>query len=175
MKILGKIIRGRLALSDYNRRTWDSFLKDPKNEGRVIAIQDRVPESLKQRAYYEGAVIPLWAYLNDYDFKDADTLGFLRETAKKEFNGEITILDGKKVIRGKSTKGLLGENDQQSSGFLERVISYLEENYGIDRNKVLNPEHYKTWRDEIFSFGEHESYIEYLQDTGFLKKNEPIK
>ena len=174
MKLLGKIINNKLALSDYNRRFWNDYLKKPENQNKVIAIQDRIPESRKQRAFYEGAIIPLWAFLNGYDYKDCDVLGFLRETAKKEFNGEDIILDGKKVRRGKSTKGLLAENDQQASGFLERVMSYLEENYGIDRNKVLNSEHYKKWRDEIYSFGEYDSYIEYLQSIGFLNKTNAI-
>jgi hypothetical protein len=168
MKILGRVKNGKLEIGDYNRRLLNDFLKQKKNQGRKIAIQDRVPESRKQRAFYEGAVIPMWAFLNGYDFKDGDVLGFLREEAKREFNGEIVIRDGKKVKRGKSTVGLLGENDQQSSGFLERVIGYLEENYGIDRNKVLNPEHYKDFKDRIYMEGKYDTYIDYLKDLHFI-------
>jgi hypothetical protein len=168
MKILGKIIRGKLALSNWSRSEYNKFLADPKNEGRVIAIQDRVPESKKQRDFYHGAILPMWAYLNGWNYRDGDTIGYLHEDAKREFNGEIVIRDGKKVRRGKSTKGLLGENDQQNSGYIERIISYLEENYAIDRNKVLNCEHYKKFRDEIYSAGEYDSYIEYLKSLHFL-------
>ena len=80
------------------------------------------------------------------------------------------MLDGKQVKRGKSTKGLLAENDKAESGYIERVISYLEEQYGIDRNKILNHEHYKKFRDEIFSYGEYDDYISYLQTIGLLNK-----
>jgi hypothetical protein len=169
MKIIGQVKNGKLEIGDYNRRLLNDFLKDKKNQGRKIAIQDRAPESRQQRAYYHGAVLSLWAYLNGMDYRDGDVMGFLHEHAKKEFNGEIVTIDGKQVLRGKSTVGLLSENDQANSGYIDRVVSYLEENYGIDRNKLLNPEHYKQWRDEIYSFGEHDSYIEYLQAIGLLK------
>lgn len=170
MKILGRIKNGKLEIGDYNRRFLNDFLKQKKNQGRVIAIQDRVPESRKQRAYYFGAVLTLWAYLNGQDHRNGDEIGFLHEHAKREFNGEIVMVEGKPVKRGKSTVGLMNDNDQANSGYLERVISYLEENYGIDRAKVLNPEHYKQWRDEVFAFGEQDNYIEYLLATGLLEK-----
>jgi len=170
MKIIGKIINGKLEIGDYNRAKLNDFLKDKKNQGRKIAIQDRAPESRKQRAFYHSAVLTLWAYLNGQDYKDGDEIGFLHEHAKREFNGEIVLVEGKPVKRGKSTTGLLSENDQANSGYIDRVVTYLEENYGIDRTKVLNPEHYKTWRDEIFSFGKQDNYIDYLLEIGLLKK-----
>ena len=164
---------GKLSTSDYTRRQLSQFLKD--NDGITLAITPRVPESRKQRAFYHGAIMPLWAYLNGYDHRDGDVLKWLHETAKREFNGEIVFLDGKKVKRGMSTKGLLAENDAQNSGYIERVINYLEENYGIDRIKVLNPEHYKKFMDEIYSVSEYDDYILYLLDLGFLPRQDEIK
>lgn len=168
MKILGRVKNGKLEIGDYNRRLLNDFLKQKKNQGRVIAIQDRVPESRKQRAYYHGAVLTLWAYLNGQNYKDGDEIGFLHEHAKREFNGEIVLVEGKPVKRGKSTVGLMNDNDQENSGYLERVISYLEENYGIDRTKVLNPKHYKDFKDRIYMEGKYDTYIDYLKDLHFI-------
>jgi hypothetical protein len=169
MKILGQIKNGKMSFSEYNSRTWHDYCKNKSNDGRVIVVQDRLPESFKQRRFFEGAVIPLWAFLNGWDYHDNEILKFLRETAKREFNGEIVKLDGKEIKRGKSTKGLLAENDKQQSGFLERVITHLEEQYGIDRMKVLNPEHYKMFMEEIYSVNDYDDYIDYLIKLNFLK------
>lgn len=169
MKILAQVKNGKMALSDYNRRSLNDFIKQKENQGVVVAIESRTPESRQVRKFYHGAILPLWAYLNGYEYRDSEVLGFLHEHAKREFNGELVVLDRKEVRRGGSTKGLLNENDQHNSGYLERVINYLEENYGIDRDKVLNHEHYKKWRDEFYSIGEHEDYIAYLIDLKFLK------
>jgi hypothetical protein len=81
------------------------------------------------------------------------------------------LLDGKPTRRGMSTKGLLSENDLQNSGYLERVIQNLEDNYGIDRNKVLNTEHYLDWRDRVqVEFPDkYETYIDYLISLNFLE------
>jgi len=168
MKLLGKIKDGKMSLSEYNLHIWHDFCKDPANDNRVIVVSDRLPESGKQRRFLHGAVYPLWLFLNGMDYRDSDNLKWIHELAKKEFNGEIIIFDGKEVRKGKSTKGLLAENDKQESGFIERVITYLEENYAIDRNKVLNPDHYKKFSDEIYSVGNYECYIDYLISLNFL-------
>ncbi|MFA5050987.1 MAG: hypothetical protein WC499_02630 [Patescibacteria group bacterium] len=170
MKILGKVTNKKLAISDYNRRALNDFLKDESNDGVIIAIESRTPESRQVRKFYHGAVLQLWAFLNGWDYRDSENLAFLHEHAKKEFNGEIVLLDGIQVKKGKSTKGLLAENDQQDSGYLERVIDYLERNYGIDRDKVLNPMHYKKFTEEIYGISTYESYIDYLQELGYLKR-----
>lgn len=172
MKILGKNIKGKLAISDYNRRIFNDFLKNPENDGAVIAIENRNPESKKARAFLHGSVYPMWAYLNGWDYRDKEVLDFLHFHGKQEFNGEVVTLDGKKIIKGKSTKGLLTKNDQAQSAYIERVIDYLEKNYGIERDKVLNPNHYKKFAEEIYMDGKYDDYIDYLQDIGLLKKFE---
>jgi hypothetical protein len=83
MKILGIIKNGKLALSEFTRAKWNDFLKDPAHEGRTIAIQDRIPESLNQRGFYQGGVLRLWAYLNGLDFRDGDIIKWLHNEAKK--------------------------------------------------------------------------------------------
>ena len=136
-----------------------------KHEGGKFELLPYTPESRKQRGFYHGAVLPLWAFLNDWDYKDSELLSFLHEEAKKEFNGEMVVLDGKRVIRGTSSKGALQTH-------IENVILYLEEQYGIDRAKVLNPEQYKDFRDRIYSEGKYEDFIEYLIDLKVLTKPE---
>lgn len=170
MKILGQIRNKKLVISDYNRKILRDFMQKEENDSAIVTIQDRLPESRNVRKYYHGAVLPLWAFLNGWDYHDSSVIEFLHETAKKEFNGEIVLLDGKEVKKGKSTRGLLTQNDKQQSGFLERIITYLEENYAIDRSKVLNPDHYNKFADEIYSVGEHEDYIDYLVKLGFLTR-----
>jgi len=134
-----------------------------KHEGGKFNIVPYVPESPRQRKFYHGAVLPLWAFLNDWDYKDTDNLTFLHGEAKNEFNSEVMFLDGKKVKRGKSTKGALQEH-------IEKVILYLEEQYAIDRLKVLNPEHYRDFMDRVFMEGKYTDYIDYLIDLGILQK-----
>jgi len=135
-----------------------------KNKGERIFLEPLLPESRKQRSFYHGAVIVLWAYLNDLDYKDTDTLRWLHEEAKKEFNGHMIVLDGQKKIMGRSTKGVLGEHTN-------KVIDFLEEQYGIDRTKCLNPKDYKYFMDVIFSDGQYDDYIDYLKEL----KQLPVK
>lgn len=154
--------KGNLSLgTEFNRARFKQDLKD--NDGARYRIERLTPESRDQRGFFEGAVIPLWVFLDGNDWRDTSILKHYHNEAKKEFNGEIIIRNGKKEKYGKSTKGLLNK------GFLERVIDFLEEQYGIDREIVLNPEQYKRWRDELYGTGETDSFIEYLVEIGLLK------
>ena len=147
--------------SDYNRDKLKSFLKE--NPGMRLEIKPLTPESNKQRAFYHGAIIPLWAYLDGKDYKNNLTLEQLHEIAKREFNGEIIIVHGKDQKVGKSTKGLL------NSGYIERIMDYLAESYGIDIGLLLNPEMYKKFRDEIQPFtNKYDTYIDYMKDIKIL-------
>jgi len=153
---------GKLRMSDYNA---DRFRKDLKNNpGARYKIERLTPESKEQRGFYHGGVLSLWAFLNDLDHKDSNIIEELHHYAKKEFNGMIIILEGKKKKVGKSTKGIL------NTGYIEKVIEYLEENYAIDRATMLNPEEYKRWRDEIAPYSKIDNYIDFLVEQGILKK-----
>jgi hypothetical protein len=155
------------AKSEYGRLVVqypDKLREDVKRNDKAWYLIERyTPESRRQRGFYHGAVLTLWLYLNGMDYRDNSLKRWLHECAKNEFNGEIVKLDGKLVKRGKSTKGLLNK------GFIEKVIEHLEEQYGIDRTKVLNPEHYKYFRDVIYPSGEYETYIDYLLALKLLK------
>ena len=140
--------------NEFLREKFAKFVKN--HEGKRLFITPTFKESDNQRGFFEGAVVPLVAYLNDKDYTSSDECRNIREWLKIEFNGGFTVINGKSHKIGKSTRGKLNE------GFLERVIDWLEENYGIDRTQVLNTKEYKTWKDEIYPFGGPDTYIDYL-------------
>ena len=149
--------------TDYARDQFKKWLK--ASTGIKVDLIPLLPENRKVRKFYHGAVLTLWAFLNGYDHKDPSILRWLHEVAKLEFNAEFVNLDGKQVKKPKSTKGELGK------GFIERVIEHLEEQYGINRQDVLDPAEYKKYRDEIQSFEDvPDDYISYLVSLGKLKK-----
>lgn len=149
---------------DFGERTEQLKAWLKKNAGARLELIHLLPESRKQRKFYHGAVLPLWAYLNGHDYKDSDVLHWIHEYAKAEFNGEMVIFDGKPQKRGLSTKGKLGV-------YVEKVIEYLVEQYAIDQREVLDPERYKYWRDVLFPSGDTacDNYIDYLIAIKVLK------
>lgn len=144
----------------------EKFAKFVKfHEGKRLWITPTFKESDKQRAFFEGAIVPLVAFFQEgMDYTNSEDLRNVREWLKIEFNGGFVNIQGKSYKIGKSTQGKLND------GFIEAIIDWLEENYGIDRTKVLNPKDYKEWRDEVYPFGGPDNFIEYLLETGKLKK-----
>lgn len=133
------------------------------NVGKRFILADLLPESRKQRKFFEGAVITLWIYLDGNDYKNTDLQRQYHEYAKLEFNPEVVIISGQQRKVGGSSKGKLGGND----GVVNKVIDFLEEQYGIDRTKCLSPKDYKHFKDKIFMNGNYDTYIDYMID---LKK-----
>jgi hypothetical protein len=151
---------GNLFLGDQA----DSFREVlKKNPGMRFTIDPLLPDSRQQRKFYHGAVIPLWAYLDGKNYKDNYILDSMHELAKIEFNGEILVANGKSTRIGKTSRGKLNQ------GYIDRIVDYLEENYGIDRKIALNPKDYKHWRDVIFPYGGPDNYIGYLIESGKIK------
>lgn len=131
------------------------------NVGKRFLLTDLEPESKKARGFFEGAVIPMWIYLDGYDHRDSTKHEQYREIAREEFCPEMLIVAGKQKLKGGSTKGKLnGEN-----GIINKVIDFLEEQYGIKRQEVLLQEDYKKWRDTILPFYGADNYIDYLVQT----------
>jgi hypothetical protein len=153
---------GRLNFGDYNRA---KFIKYLAEHGPIrLELKPMTPESREQRGFYFGAVLRLWAFLDGKDYKDPEVIEMLHEIAKVEFNGQMIKVAGKVRKVGKSTKGKLNQ------GYLDRLIDYLEEQYGIDRTKVLDPEDYKYFRDQIYSTNtQYDDYISYMLALGKLK------
>jgi hypothetical protein len=169
MKYFAIAKNGGLTMNLHTKKHFKDFLK--KNDGMRLEITPLLPESKKQRAFFEGAVVPLACYLSDnLDHRKWEDCKKMRESLKIEFNGELVPLMDKVVKIAKTTKGKL------NLGFIDDVIDWLEENYGIDRIELLNPDDYKYWRDVIFPHGDDENtpdnYIDYLIQKGKLKKVE---
>lgn len=161
-KFIAQSEMGKLKVN--NAPTFRQLLKE--NDGMRFEIVPMTPESMKQRGFFEGAVVPLVVFFQeDMHHKNTDDLRNMRERLKIEFNGEFVPLGDMGVKKiGKSTKGKLNK------GFLNRVIDWIVDSYGIDQSEVLNPAKYEKWRDEIFPYDTNgpDNYIDYLLETGRL-------
>lgn len=167
-----KKFQGEFVNGGMNFGSNTEVLKDysKKHEGQRFDLIPYTPESKYQRNFYHGAILKLWAYLDGKDYTDDSVIDQYHETAKIEFNGEI-FTTGKLISHkiGKSTRGELNK------GYLERIIDYLEENYAIKREEVLNPLHYKDFRDRIYMQGKYKDYIVYLVDLRLLGARIPLE
>lgn len=148
--------------NEYMRENFKKFLKN--HDGARIEFVPVLPESPKQRKFFEGAIVPLITFYQDnMDHRNAEDCYKVREWLKHEFNGEMVVVGGKSKLVAKSTKNVLRE------GFLERVLDWLIENYNPP-HEVLLPEKYKYWRDTVFPFGGPDNYIDYLVSVRLLKQ-----
>lgn len=155
-KFIGQFLGGKLEFGEGRERLMKFMEKNDRLRFELVPL---LPESRQQRKFYHAAVLALWAYCDGKDYKDDEVLAQMHDVAKMEFNPEIINVNGKVYKIGKTTKGKLRD------GFIDKIIDYLEENYGIDRMKVLNPKDYEYFRDAIFPTSHYETYIDYLVDT----------
>lgn len=153
-------INGGLEFGSYIKASLKNFMKD--NPNMAFELKPLVPESKHQRGYFEGGVCALMTYFQEgMDYRNYKDINKVREWFKIEFNGDYVEIGGKSHKVAKSTKGEL------NLGFLERVIGYMEDNYGLNP-EALNPERYKKWRDTIHPFGGPDNYIDYLRDIRLI-------
>lgn len=160
-KFIGRFKKdGGLDFGTYTLIHLKKFIKD--NPGMPFELKPVLPESGKQRRFFEGAICPLVAFyqegMDHHDSKDIDSV---REWLKMEFNSEQVEIGGKVQKVAKSTKNKLGP-------FLERVEYWLIENYAPPL-EALNPEKFKHWKDTIFPYGGPDNYIDYLVELKALK------
>lgn len=155
---------GKISLGNANNRERVRLWCE-KNEGARVELVPILPESGKLRRFFEGAVVPLVAFYQEgLDHRDGHDLQNVREWLKIEFNGEIVEMHGRAHKIGKSTKG------RALQGFVERVIDWVVEQYAPPM-EALDPKKWKRWRDEVYSMpGSPDTYIDYLTETGLLKK-----
>jgi hypothetical protein len=152
---------GALQLGQRNTAIFLDFVKNnPNVPWRLAPV---LPESSKQRRYFEGAVVPLVAFYQDgMDHRNQEDLRRVREWLKEEFNGELVIIAGKAHRIGRSTKGR-----EALRPFLERVLDWLVENYQPPA-QTLDPGSFREWRDTIFPSAGPDNYIDYLRSIGIL-------
>jgi hypothetical protein len=150
-----------LNLGERNTALFLAFVrKNPRVPWKLTPV---LPESAKQRRWFEGGVVPLVAYYaENLDHRNPDDLRQVREWLKAEFNSEYVVVASKSHLVPKSTKGR-----DALQPFLERVVAWLVENYQPPQ-EALDPASFKVWQDTVFPSGGPDNYIDYLQSTGLL-------
>lgn len=151
---------GGLEFGDYTKMHLKNFIKE--NPNMPFELKPLLPESIKQRRFFEGAICPLIAFyqegMDHRNWKDCERV---RNWLKIEFNGELVELGGKVHKVAQSTKNKLNQ------GFLERVEGYIEDNYAPPK-EALDPKKYKYWREVIYPHGGVDNYIDYLVELKIL-------
>lgn len=146
-----------------------AVLKDWMKTYKCFEITPVIPESRQQRGFYHGAICALYAFFHDtLDHRDNQHIKTVHEWLKLEYNGEYVVIGGKSHLVGKTTKQKL------STGFLERCIEGLVENYGLNE-EVLSTDRYKNWRDTVYPHGGPSNYIDYLVEIGLLKNHTGVQ
>jgi hypothetical protein len=153
---------GGLDFGSYTKMNLKKFIKE--NPNMRFELKPLLPESSKQRGWFEAGLVPLITfYQENMDHREGKDLKRVREWLKIEFNGDLIAIGGKTHRIAKSTQNKL------NSGFLERVVDWLVENY-TPPVEVLDPEKFKHWRDTVFPYGGPDNYIDYLLEINILKK-----
>ncbi len=153
---------GGLDFGTYTKIHLKKFIKE--NPGMPFELKPLLPESVNQRKFFEGAICPLLTLFQEgMDYRNSKDVETVRDWLKIEFNGKLVNIGGKIHKIAQSTSHKL------NSGFLERVIGYIQDNYGVS-DDVLNPDMYKDWKDRIYPYGGSDTYIGYLLELNLIKK-----
>lgn len=150
-----------LDFPDLTRRKLKDYIK--QNPNQPFELNPILPESSKQRGFFEGCVCPLITFYQEgMDYRNSGDVKNVREWLKLEFGGMEVVVGGKVHKVARSTKNRLNQ------GFLEAVMEWLIENYAPPI-EALDPKHYKHWHDAIFPNGGPDNYIGYLLATKLIK------
>ena len=156
-----------LVFSDFFKAKLKHYMR--QNPNQPFELSPILAESAKQRGWFEGGLCPLVAFYQEgLDHRDSKDVAKAREWLKVEFNSEIVALGGIAHKVPKSTK------NQLNSGFLERVVDYIVENYAPPQ-EALDPKKYKHWHDAVFPYGGPDNYIDYLVELKIIKNMEETK
>lgn len=155
---------GRLVMSDYSKLMLKKIAKE--HPGTRFRIEQLLPESSKQRKYFEGALIPLYMFFQEnLDHRDSSQHEIAREQVKMALNADFRF----NPITGTTEKVALSTKGR---AVLKRVSEELQdwliEQYAVNP-EVLNPESYKYWRDAVFPYGGPDNYIDYCVEKGILR------
>lgn len=168
MNFLAQEKDGGIKMSPVTRAKFIDFLR--KNPGIRLEISAVLPESNHQRRFYFGALLGLIAFYQEgMSHRKHEDIVRIHEWVKQEFNGEMVVVDGKKHVIGKTSKGRESLNKITTA-----VFDWLIENYNPPM-EALTPEKYKLWQDTIFPYGGPENYIDYLVESGVLRSNRKVR
>ncbi len=169
MKNIQVILHGdRIEVGEYNSR----LIKDKVTEnGSPIRghICFDLPESRQQRKFLHGALIPLWCYYDNNDYKDSEVLERYFDDFMLENFPEVLKIHGKVKTFGKSSKGSAMLNK-----VTERIIDMLVADYGLEyTSPALLPATFIEWRDELASFS-NEHFLEYMERMKMIDKTKML-
>lgn len=155
-------VDGRLNFGENTQRWLKEFIKE--NPNMPFELKPIFPESIRQRGWFEGALVPLVTFYQEgMDYTNSKDNEKVREWLKIEFNGEFVRVGDVAHRVAQSTSQKL------NLGFLERITDWLLANYATP-NEALDPKAYKHWHDSVFPYGGPETYIGYLLELNILKK-----
>jgi len=151
--------RGIEFESDHTRKRFQQEARErdwPRAEISFVT-----PESRKMRSFLHGSVIPMIVWhqhgMDHQSSKDCDAVF---EWMKEEFGEWVTVAGRAKRVSA-SSRGRLRE-------FTQRVIDWgMEQGYPME---LCDPDGYRKWHDEIYSFGGPDSYLLYLESIRKLKR-----
>jgi len=159
-----RVIKGQITVgSEYNN---NRLAARKKKGGRGRIVFD-LPESKKQRRFFEGGLVKLATYYQEnLNYHDSVDCEIMRDTLIEQCLGvEIKEVLGVLQKKRKSSKG-----SEMLNKVCEHTIDYLVREFGLDRgHDVLNPDKYKYWRDKIYPYEGPDNYIDYLLGNGVLK------
>lgn len=141
--------------SAYNKARFLAYAKsNPKHKYR---IEPMVRDSLKQRRYLEGAVVPEYAkFQYNINPRDKDMRDIARGLFMRDFNHLIVSdREGKPSLVAKSSIGEVNE-------ITEKYCEWAVENGG----KIPNTALFKEWRDKYYSIGRWETFHDFLEYLG---------
>ena len=158
---------GGLDFGTYTLMYLKKYIKE--NPNAPFELKPILPESKKQRNFFEGAIVPLITFYQEgMDYRNSNDQKKVRDWLKIEFLGDLVVVGGKTHRVAQSTSQKL------NLGFLERVETWLIENYAPPM-EALDPKKYKHWRDAIFPYGGADNYLEYLLELGIIQTYEKDK
>ena len=157
--IRGRITKeGRLSVSTRELVRMKDFAGSP------VEISPILPESRKMRGWFEGGLVPYYAFLHGMNWKSRNDIEAARWDIKDEFYSETRIINGKRKRIPKSTKGRKAIRE-----VTEKLLDYYAENGYI--SDATDPEKYKYWRDVVLTQDPTapDNFIDWLIETGALK------
>lgn len=151
-------------LGEFNYKRVIQYVRE--NPNALFQLAPVLPESRKQRRYFEGCLVALFVFYNGGDYHDSKVLADAREDLKNEFWSELRMnyITGKLEKKAKSTKGSKALN-----AVTEKVLEYLIENYAPPVES-FDPVKYKYWRDVVLMNGGPENYLDYLLSVGIITR-----
>lgn len=156
---IGEDGKPKLEMSDFIGKAFRDDLRS--NLGGRYEVRRLIPESNKMRRWLHGSLIPLITFYQEgLDYRKSEDCDKVFEFLRLEFNGDFVQVAGETKKVGRTTKGQLKD-------FIEKISDWAtEQGYPIE---LCDPVKYQKWRDEVYSFGAFDHYLDYLRAKGDIR------